>query len=290
MKDFITGDMAFSTQPLTKVDKLDIIRAYANEVLTVWFVGSFKAYRSGSAPRYRSAAHYRNQGVFTEDATGRLQCEGMEFSRHHSKVSAIMDQQGVLLHGQYCKHCRTPMPAKWGNCYICTRTLVRVTPETKTLLAARMARLVSASPVQEVSAAQELVKATPTVAPQAVAPAANDARNSGVERSPLAALNEIASKEAHLRAILESDDPDKATLLASLLEEVIGAARKPFSLPFDAAPEKAHLSSPVFTVEDRNFSTVIYENGHLFLQVNKGNFKGVPRNVERVVEAMKRAA
>jgi hypothetical protein len=205
----------------------------------------------------------------------------MVFSRHHSKVSAIMDRHGVLLHGQYCKHCRTAMPAKWGNCYICTRALVRVTPETKAMLVARLSR---------VSAMPEQVKTTPTVAPQAVAPAANDARNNGSERSPLAVLDEIASKEAHLHAILESDDPDKAPLLASLLEEVIGAARKPISSPFNACPEKAHLSSSVFTVEDRNFSTVIYENGQLFLQVNKGNFKGVPRNVERVVEALTRAA
>jgi hypothetical protein len=160
----------------------------------------------------------------------------MQFSRHHSKVSAIMDRHGVLLHGQYCKHCRTAMPAKWGNCYLCTRALVRVTPVTKTMLAARMARLVSAAP--------EKTKDKPTVAPHAVAPAANDVRNCGVERTPLAVLDEIASKEAHLRAILESDDPDKAPLLVSLLEEVIGAARKRIFSPLDTPPENAHLSLP----------------------------------------------
>jgi len=202
-----------------KIDKLDIVRAYSAEVITVWFVGSFRAFKSGSAPRYRSAPHYKNRGIFQEDAGGRLLCDGMAFSRHHSKISAIMDAQGVVLHGQYCGKCKTPMPANWGNCNICAGEVMRPTAATRLMLANRIEAL-----------KREPSGSCPTETNQ---PAANDdtltevgpqAAISGAS-TPVEILHRIADREAHLRAILESDDPEQARLLATLLGEVIGLAK-----------------------------------------------------------------
>lgn len=204
---------------MKKIDKLDIVRAYSGEVITVWFVGSFRAFKSGSAPRYRAAAHYKNRGQFQEDADGRLLCAGMEFSRHHSKISAIMDAHATLLHGQYCGMCKTPMPARWGNCYICAKELMRPTPATQAMLANRIEAL-------------RRVRGQPCAA-RVEQPAANeDVLGAATPRdavpehmTPLAALRDIAGREAHLRAILDSDDTEQGRLLAALLGEVIGVAQ-----------------------------------------------------------------
>lgn len=202
-----------------KIDKLDIMRAYSGELITVWFVGSFRAFKSGSAPRYRTAAHYKNRGKFQEDADGRLLCDGMEFSRHHSKISAIMDGHGTLLHGQYCGKCKTPMPAHWGNCYICAEELMRPTPDTRAMLVNRIEALrrVRSEPCA-VRAHQPAANDSrlPDATPQAVVPG---------PVTPFEALRDIAGREAHLRAILESDDVEQGRLLAGLLGEVIALAK-----------------------------------------------------------------
>lgn len=94
--------------------------------MTVFFVGSFRAYNSGSGPRSRSAPMYRNEGVFKDVGNGRIQSDDMPFSRHVSKVSCIIDRHGKVVFGKYCPKCKTAIAAKWCNCPFCHGSLRRV--------------------------------------------------------------------------------------------------------------------------------------------------------------------
>ncbi|WP_027178799.1 hypothetical protein [Maridesulfovibrio bastinii] len=99
-----------------------IIRA--KEPMTVFFVGAFSTSPYGKCNAARRAPMYRNYGVFTE-SKGRIQTEGMPFSRHISKVSCILNKSGSVVFGQYCSKCKEAVPQKWGNCPICSGKLKR---------------------------------------------------------------------------------------------------------------------------------------------------------------------
>lgn len=197
------------------LNKHDIVRAFAGEHLTIWFVGAFRGFRSGSAPRYKVAPHYRNMGIFTEFADGRLHCEGMEFTRHHSKISAILDKHGNLLYGQYCGKCKAPVPVSHGNCHRCGNEFRVPTAQTVAMVEARIAAMSSGAATPLALTRPDNVISLPASA-SSVTPSTVTADK---------ALEQIAAQETNLRAILESDETGKDVLLASLLQEVIDIAK-----------------------------------------------------------------
>ena len=156
--------------------KLDIVRACEGQPLTIWFVGAFRGFKSGSASRYTSAAHYRNFGIFKEDANGRLRTEKMEFSRHHSKISAILSTSGELLYGQYCGKCKAPVPKSWGNCHRCCSQIRKPLPETLARLEKLVARR-AGQPAQSNDTAQSLSAELATLSAQVPELSASETTN-----------------------------------------------------------------------------------------------------------------
>lgn len=99
------------------------------ETVTVYFAGAFRGYSQGTGAGRNLVPQYRHRGVFqfTEEQ-GRIICEGMEFSRHISKISLIRNAEGQLTYGQWCPVCRKPIPQSHDVCPKCNSHLERPEP------------------------------------------------------------------------------------------------------------------------------------------------------------------
>ncbi|KWU23437.1 hypothetical protein [Burkholderia cenocepacia] len=144
-----------------------------------------------------------------------------------------MDQYGVLLHGQYCGRCQTPMPEKWGNCFGCGRELMRPTAQTKLKLAERIAAY------QAKSSQPKPLAAASGPPPDRDSPFATVHADRRPAVTPEEALERIAGTDAMLRAILASDASDKASLLAVLLNDTIREAKAGLQLVYLAEAQPA---------------------------------------------------